>query len=83
MALRKLFIVIDCIDDVEKEALQNTCNEISNMRVLKGSDIVSMIPVFNRNKEDLLQLFQMVKQGGAKSLLSVKGASILAKLAKK
>lgn len=83
MALRKIYIVVDCVDDTERNDVQNVFNEVSNARLLKGGDIINMLPVFNRNKDDLLQLFRMIKDGGIKSLMSIKGGSLIAKLSRK
>lgn len=82
MALRKLYIVLDCENDQEKEAVQQMLNELSNMRVTTGRQIVNMWPALQRNKQDLMTLFSMIRQGGVKSLLSVKGGILINKLAK-
>lgn len=82
MALRKLFIVLDCDDEAQKEAVQNALNDISNMRILKGADIIRMKPLFDKNRNELMQLFNMIKTGGAKSLLSIQGGMLLRKFTK-
>lgn len=81
--LRKLFVVVDCADDKEKEAVQAAFNELSNMRVLSGRQIVSMYPFFRQRKAELMELFGMIRDGGAKALLSLRGATLLSQLTKK
>ena len=47
MALRKLYIVVDCENDEQKEAVQTAFNELSNTRALSCS-IWSRQAVSNR-----------------------------------
>lgn len=81
--LRKLYLVIDCKDDAEKEAVQNSLNSLSNSRVLDGGMIVRMFPLFMKNKDDLMELFNMIKTKGISSLLSIKGGMMIKRLASK
>lgn len=81
--LRKLYIVIDCKDEAEKESVQNSLNVLSNSRVLDGSLIVNMFPLFLKNKNDLMELFNMIKTKGVGSLLSLKGGMMIKRLASK
>lgn len=78
--LRKIFLVVDCADENEKEAVQNVFNEISNLRAFNGSDVLRMKPAFDRNRNDLFSLFSMIKKGGVKSLFSLQGGMLLKKL---
>lgn len=81
--LRKVYVVVECADDQEKEAVQTAFNELSNMRVLTGQQIVSMYPFFRQRKAELMELFGMIRDGGAKALLSIRGATLLSHLTKK
>lgn len=81
--LRKIYLAIECENDQERDMVQSLATEISEMRVLKGSSIINMIPVFNRNRQELVQLFSMVSNGGIKSLLSVQGGLLIKKLSSK
>lgn len=83
MAYRKIYIAIDCADDTERDRVQAIFNELSNARFLDGKDLLNMMPAFDRNRDDLMLLFQMIKVGGVKSLMSVKGGSLIAKLARR
>lgn len=77
MALRKLYIVVDCEDDEQKEAVQTAFNELSNTRALTSRSIISMYPFFQKNRDSLMELFRMIKEGGIKSLLSVRGGTLI------
>ena len=81
--LRKLYVVVDCKDDAEKDAVQNALNELSNSRVLSGSAIVNMFPLFMKNKNDLMELFNMIRTKGVGSLLSIKGGMLIKRLSSK
>lgn len=82
MALRKFYIVIDCEDDEQKEAVQAAMNELSNSRILTSRNIISMYPFFRKHRSELFELFNMVRSGGVKSLLSVRGGALINKLRK-
>ena len=77
MALRKIFLAIDCATDDERDAVQNLANEISNLRVLDGSKLLSLAPAFRANKEAFGKLFTLIANGGPKALLSMDGAKLL------
>lgn len=84
--LKKVFIVVECEGKNENECnylrdqVQLVCNDISNMRVLRATDILKMKPTFENNRQDLLQLFTMIRNGGVKSLFSIQGGMLLKKL---
>lgn len=80
--LRKVYLVIECADDTQKDAVQQALNDISNMRVLHGDNIQSMYPFFKIHQKELMQLFEMIKKGGVKSLFSIQGGTLLSKLTK-
>lgn len=82
MALRKLYIVVDCEDEEQKNAVQTALNEISETRALTSRNIISMYPFFKRHRSELVELFCMVKDGGIKSLLSVRGGTLINNLRK-
>lgn len=81
--LRKVFLVVECHDDQQKEVVQKALNDISNMRILNGDNIQSMYPFFKQHQNELVQLFDMIRRGGIKSLFSIQGGGLLAKLTKK
>lgn len=80
--LKKVYIVVDVADDDEKQRVQGVMNDISNMRVLKGGQILSMYPYFKRHEMELVQLFTLVGTRGIKALMSGQGISLVTKLAR-
>lgn len=46
-------------------------------------DINIKKPMFDKNRNELIQLFDMISQNGIGSILSVKGGMIISKLAKR
>ena len=80
MALRKIIVAVDCADDNEKEIVQMAFQEISNMRVLNGAQIKKMVPLIKKNRNDLVELFNMITKDGIGSLLSIKGGRLIARL---
>lgn len=83
MALGKVFIVLDFDSEEQKAQVQDILKEISNERILTGRQIVSVAPIVRENKSEIAQLFTMIKEGGIKSLMSVKGGMLISKLSKK
>ena len=82
MAIRKLYVAIDCDTDEQKEQVQQVLNELSNMRIITGRQILSSVPMIQKNRNDLYTLFNMIKQGGIKSLFSLQGGMLINRLAK-
>lgn len=77
---RKIYIAVECDNDQEKEAVQQLAKEISNMGVLKSKSILRMVPVFNKHQNELIELFRMVSEGGARALFSIKAGNLIRKL---
>lgn len=48
MALRKLYIVVDCENDEQKEAVQTAFNELSNTRALTSRTGYQHVSVFQK-----------------------------------
>lgn len=69
MALRKLYIVIDCTDDAQKERVQHVLDEISNMRAFDGNDVIKMKPMFDKNKTVFTKIFRAISQGGTAGIM--------------
>lgn len=83
MALGKVFIVLDFDSEEQKAQVQDILKEISNERILTGRQIVSVAPIVRKNKSEIAQIFTMIKEGGIKSLMSVKGGMLISKMSKK
>lgn len=82
MALGKVFIVLDFDNEQQKEEVQELLKEVSNERILTGRQVVSVAPMIRRNKEDLAELFSMIKNGGVKSLMSINGGTLISRISK-
>lgn len=78
--LRKVYIAVECENDQEKELVQELAKEISNMRVLKANSILRMVPMFQKHRNELIELFNMVANGGLKSIFSVRAGILIRKL---
>lgn len=80
--LRKIYVAVDCENDKERDAVQEAVNELSEMRMFRGADIVQMQPMLRAHSEDFSELFNMVVHGGVKSLLTLKGGMLIKRLTK-
>lgn len=83
MALGKVFIVLDFDSEEQKAQVQEILKEISNERIITGRQVVSVAPIVRNNRRELAEIFNMVKTGGVKSLISVRGGMLITKLTKK
>lgn len=83
MALRKIVIAVDCVDDAQRDRVQGIMNEVSGMRVLDGGKIEGMYPYFRSHQVELMQLFRLVGNGGVKALMSGQGIGLVTKLARR
>lgn len=83
MALWKINLAVDCDNEQEYHQVQDAAINLSNMRILKGKDIINMLAMFAKYKTEMTQLFRMISQGGVKSLMSAQGMSLLGSLMKK
>lgn len=80
--LRKIYLAVDCDDDAQRDAVQSAFNELSEMRMFRGADVVQMHPMLRAHSADFTQLFNMVTHGGIKSLLTLKGGMLIKRLTK-
>lgn len=83
MGFWKVYIAVDCENEQEYQQVQQAAKDISNMRILKGKDILSMLAMFAKYRSEMTELFRMISQGGVKSLMSGQGMRILGSLAKR
>lgn len=82
MALRKIYLAVECADDNERDAVQVIANELSNMRVMNANSIIKMMPLVEKHRAEFTQLFQMITRDGISSLMSIRGGMLIGKLAK-
>lgn len=83
MTLRKFFVVLDCEDDAQHNDAQKVFNELSNARFLTAGKLLQAYPVYKAREVELKQLFSIVSANGVRGLMTVQGASLLAKLARR
>lgn len=81
--LGKVYIVLDFDNDQQKEQVQQLLKEVSNLRLTNGGQIISVYPFIKAHQNEIMQLFNMIKTNGVKSLLSVQGGILLNKLMRK
>lgn len=80
MALRKIYIAVDCVDDAQKERVQAIAEELSSMRVFDGSMIVSVYPSLAAKKGELYEIVKYLQANGAQGVKSFKFAGMVSKL---
>lgn len=80
MALKKLYIAIDCGNDQEEQAAQEVLKQISNMRIFDAKKLITYYPILKSREKGIRELFGLVSNGGVKSLLSMKGISLIKSL---
>mgnify|MGYP006976581772 CR=1 FL=1 len=81
--LRKIIIAVDCANDEERDRVQGIMQEISGMGILSAQSIIGMYPFLKSNRGQLFELFNMVSNGGVKSIMSAKGINLISQLAKR
>lgn len=80
--LGKVYIVLDFDNEDQKQYVQKVFEDISNMRIVSGRLIEQIYPFYQRHKGEINELFNMVSTSGVKSLMSMRGAGLIAKLSK-
>lgn len=80
--LGKVYIVLDFDNEAQKAAVQEAFKEISNTRAITGRQIEQFYPFFRRNRQDLAELFNLITANGVRSILSMRGAQLISRIAK-
>lgn len=62
--LRKISIGIECRDDNERDEVQEIANQLTGMRVITGSQIISMFPLFMQHRGKLAGVFNFITKNG-------------------
>lgn len=75
--LRKVYIVLDFEDEQQVQELQSELNAFSNSRVMDGHKLRTMLPMFRKHKQAIIELIRMIAQGGVKAVLSIRGAQLI------
>ena len=74
--------MLDCESDEHHTQAQSILNELSNTRVLTATSLIKAYPMYRARQNEIHTLFNLVKTSGLKGLLSVQGATLLAKMAR-
>ena len=62
--LKKIYLVIDVLDEAQRDRVQQIANELSNMRALNGTQIENIYPYYRQYENDIRQLFWNVSHNG-------------------
>lgn len=80
--LGKVYLVFDFDNEEQKQYVQKIMEDISNMRMVSGRQIQQIYPFYQKHKGEINELFNMIANGGVKSLMSMRGAALITKLSK-
>lgn len=79
MALRKIYIAVDCADDAQRDRVQEIAQELSQIR-LSGNDIESIYPEFKRRKAGIAEIVRYIKENGPAGVKSFKFVGLISNL---
>jgi hypothetical protein len=70
MAYRKIIIAVDCANDAEAVNVQAAAKRMSEMFRLRGSDVLAMYPLVEKNGDIISNVIRSVAQDGLRGLAS-------------
>jgi hypothetical protein len=70
MAYRKIIIAVDCASDAEAVNVQAAAKRMSEMFRLRGSDVLAMYPLVEKNGDIISNVIRSVAQDGLRGLAS-------------
>lgn len=70
MAYRKIIIAVDCASDAEAANVQAAAKRMSEMFRLRGSDVLAMYPLVEKNGDIISNVIRSVAQDGLRGLAS-------------
>lgn len=70
MAYRKIIIAVDCASDAEAANVQAAAKRMSEMFRLRGSDVLVMYPLVEKNGDIIGNVVRCVAQDGLRGLAS-------------
>lgn len=70
MAYRKIIIAVDCANDAEAVNVQAAAKRMSEMFRLRGSDVLAMYPLVEKNGDVISNVIRSVAQDGLRGLAS-------------
>lgn len=83
MAIKKLYIAIECANDQEEQAAQEVLKQLSNMRIFDAKKLITYYPILKSREGTIRELFNLITTGGIKSLLSMRGMGLIKSLTSK
>lgn len=83
MALRKFNIAMECGSEEEFNAAQEALRQISGMGLLSAKKVIAYYPLMNSKRREISRIFDLIANGGVKSLLSIEGAQLIRSLTNK
>jgi hypothetical protein len=70
MAYRKIIIAVDCASDAEAVNVQAAAKRMSEMFRLRGSDVLAIYPLVEKNGDIISNVIRSVAQDGLRGLAS-------------
>lgn len=70
MAYRKIIIAVDCANDAEAVNVQAAAKRMSEMFRLRGSNVLAMYPLVEKNGDIISNVIRSVAQDGLRGLAS-------------
>lgn len=70
MTYRKIIIAVDCASDAEAVNVQAAAKRMSEMFRLRGSDVLAMYPLVEKNGDIISNVIRSVAQDGLRGLAS-------------
>lgn len=80
MALRKIYIAINCQDDAQKERVQKIAEELSGIYQIDGAMLEAVYPQLQKKRNEIYWIIQHIKENGVKGIKSMKFISLLSSL---
>lgn len=70
MAYRRIIIAVDCASDAEVANVQAAVNRMNNVFRVRGSDVLAISPLVEKNGDVIAAVMRSVAQDGLKGLAS-------------
>lgn len=80
MALRKIYIAVECANDEQRDRVQRIAEEISSMRVFDGNMIEGVYPTLRAKQSQISGIIQHIKANGIQGVKSVKFLTLIGEL---
>lgn len=71
MAYKRIFVAVDCASQEEAVAVQAAAKRISEIFRLKGSDIISIYPMIEKNGSLIISSIRTIAQEGMRGVMRI------------